>query len=150
MLSSAAIAWGVSEAGSTMSRKNQIQPHEQHAECDPGDRYVKQNVHDRGPPRWPSTDLQIYARVYLHGTRFPRTSGNVSTAREPVGILRTQFASGLNYQEKIGYVPQPSHLVCGKSPAHSHHPRFARTRPSRRHPKALIFCCPFHQPIGDP
>jgi hypothetical protein len=41
-------------------QKNQIQPHEQHAECDPGDRYVEQNTHDRGPPRWPSTDLKIY------------------------------------------------------------------------------------------
>jgi hypothetical protein len=39
-------------------QKNQNQPHEQYAECDPGDRYVEQNVHDRGPPRWPSTDLQ--------------------------------------------------------------------------------------------
>jgi hypothetical protein len=90
MLSSAAIAWGVSEACSTMSRQNQIQPHEQHAECDPGDRYVKQSVHDRGPPRWPSTDLQIYARVYLYGAPFPRTSDNISRVRNLVGILRTQ------------------------------------------------------------
>jgi hypothetical protein len=42
-------------------QKNQIQPDEQQAECDPSDRYEQQNVHDRGPPRWPSTDLKIYA-----------------------------------------------------------------------------------------
>jgi len=82
MLSSAAIAWDVSDACSTMSRKIKSSPTNNTQSVDPGDRYVEQNVHDRGPPRWPSTDLQIYARLY--GTRFPRTSGNVSRVRELV------------------------------------------------------------------
>ena len=35
-------------------------------------------------------------------------------------------------------------------PEHFHHVAFGpRTRPSRRHPKALILCCIFQQPFGD-
>ena len=70
-------------------QKNQTQPDEQQAECDPGDPYAEQNTHNRDPQRGPSTDRKIYVRD-LYGTRFRRTSGNVSTARELAGIVRTQ------------------------------------------------------------
>ena len=98
-------------------QKNQLQPHEQHAECDLGDRYVEQNTHDRGPPRWPSTDREIYARIHLYGTRFPRTSDNISRARELVGISITQCRQRVELSGKIGFVPQPSHFVCDEAPA---------------------------------
>jgi hypothetical protein len=49
-----------------MLDNEQTQPHEQQAEHDPGDQYAEQNTHDRDPPRWPSTDLENYAREYLY------------------------------------------------------------------------------------
>src|SRR5713101_1739224 len=97
---------------------NQIQPHEQNAECDPGDRYVEQNTHDRGPPRWPSTDPKIYAREYLYATPIPRKSGNISRARKLVGIARTQCRQQIELSKRPGWLRSP-HIFVWRLETHS-------------------------------
>src|SRR6516165_5425703 len=97
-----------------MLDNEQTQPHQQQAECDPGDRYAEQNTHDRGPQRWPSTDLEIYALESLYA--FRRTSGNVSTARELVGVAKIQCRQLVELSKISGSFRSPHILSATNHP----------------------------------
>jgi hypothetical protein len=109
MRSSSIVTWDVLEKCSTISKPS---PANNKPNVAQAINTQSRNTHDRGPQRWPNTHREIYARK-LYGTRFRRTSGNVSIARGLAGICNPTVATGLNYQT--------SHLMRGEAPEHTHH-----------------------------
>jgi hypothetical protein len=112
-------------------------------------RLAEQNTHDRGPQRWPSRDLDIYARDIYTERVFAAQAGTISRVRGLIGILTTQCRQRLNYRkDRIGSAALTScvrQIAC--APIIYVSPERGRCAVT---PKALIFCCPFHQPFGDP